>query len=109
MVAQRPGGAEHAEVQAELGKVVDELREGPLRSLKDMRRWCREHGGEIAGGICGQNYGYVIETEQYKYLLRCNPVPGDYQAYLIALDKQAQEMNMAQRQKPGPAMQMGGM
>ena len=94
------------EFKAELGKVVDELRRGPLKSLQDMRRFCHANGGEIKGGILGQNYGYVIETERYKYLLRCNPVEGDYQAYLIAMDKQAQEMGM---KETGMTMTMGGM
>ena len=97
------------EFKAELGKVVDELRRGPLKSLQDMRRFCHANGGEIDGGILGQNYGYVIETERYKYLLRCNPVEGDYQAYLTAMDKRAQEMGMGQKQETEMTMTMGGM
>ena len=95
------------EFKAELGKVVDELRRGPLKSLRNMRRFCWANGGEIDGGILGQNYGYVIETERYKYLLRCNPVEGDYQAYLTAMDKQAQEMGMGQKQDTEMTMTMG--
>ena len=74
-----------------------------------MRRFCRANGGEIKGGILGQNYGYVIETERYKYLLRCNPVEGDYQAYLTAMDKQAQEMGIGEKQETEMKMTMGGM
>ena len=56
-----------------------------------MRSYCHDHGGEIEGGICTQNYGYTVETERYRYLLRCNPIEGDYQAYLSCFDKQAQK------------------
>ena len=56
-----------------------------------MRRWCYGHGGEISGGF-SQNFGYVVETEHYRYCLRCNPVEGDYQSYLTAFDKRAQAM-----------------
>ncbi len=43
----------------------------------------------------------------YRYCLRCNPNPGDYQAYLTCFDKQVQEMN--QSQESGPAMTMEGL
>jgi len=85
------------EFKEELTLVVNELRTGPLKSLKGMKQFCWDHGGEIEGGICTQNYGYIIETERYRYCLRCNPFPGDYQAYLTCFDKRVQEMNMAQK------------
>ena len=69
------------EFKAELQQVVDKLRETVLKDLSSMRRFCYENGGKIPGGW-SQNYGYVVETEHYEYCLRCNPVPGDYQAYL---------------------------
>lgn len=72
--------------KAELAKVVDELRESVLKSLSAMRGYCRDHGGQIDGGWV-QNYGYIVETDNYRYCLRCNPAPGDYQAYLICFDK----------------------
>ncbi len=50
------------------------------------------HGGEIDGGTCCQNHGFVIETGRYLYRLRCNPVRGDYAAYLSCFDKQAQTL-----------------
>lgn len=37
-----------------------------------MEGYCRAHGGEISGGW-QQNYGYIVETEHYRYYLRCNP------------------------------------
>ena len=84
------------EFKAELQKLVNELREtGPLKSLSAMSSYCAEHGGQIEGGW-RQNYGYVVETEHYRYCLRCNPSPGDYQAYLTAFDLRVQRMNMKQ-------------
>ena len=53
-----------------------------------------------------QNYGYVVETENYRYCLRCNPVPGDYQAYLTCFDKRVQEMGQTRESdmaEDGPA------
>ena len=92
-----PRGPEELNTQGfkdELAEVVDELREGVLKDFSSMTGYCRGHGGEISGGWV-QNYGYVVETENYRYCLRCNPVPGDYQVYLTCFDKRVQEMHQA--------------
>ena len=100
------------EFKGELEQVVDQLRRGVLKDLTNMRRWCYGHGGEISGGW-SQNYGYIVETENYRYCLRCNPVEGDYQAYLTAFDLREQELNQAREQEPKPEQaqgpEMGGM
>lgn len=91
-----PRGAEELnspEFKAELDEVVGQLRKSVLQDLSSMRSYCYHHGGEIEGGICTQNYGYTVETERYRYLLRCNPIEGDYQAYLSCFDKQAQALS----------------
>lgn len=88
----------------ELNQVVNQLRRGVLKDLDTMERWCQSHGGEIDGGWC-QNYGYVVETDRYRYCLRCTPVPNDYQACLTCFDKQAQALYQTQKQEPV----MGGM
>lgn len=94
--------------KAELQEVVDELRQSVLKNRTAMERFCYGHGGKIDGGYV-QNYGYVVETEHYRYCLRCNPSPGDYNAYLTAYDLDIQRQNMEQEQQPGQGMQMGGM
>ena len=67
--------------KAELQEVVDTLRESVLKNRFAMERFCYEHGGKISGGWT-QNYGYIVETEHYRYCLRCNPSPGDYNGYI---------------------------
>ena len=54
-----------------------------------------------------QNYGYIVETEHYRYCLRCNPSPGDYNCYCTAYDLDVQRQNMAQEETSH--MEMGGM
>lgn len=84
--------------KAELQEVVDTLRESVLKNRFDMERFCYEHGGKISGGWT-QNYSYIVETEHYRYCLRCNPSPGDYNCYCTAYDLDVQRQNMA-RDKP---------
>ena len=81
----------------ELQQVVDMLRDDVLKSRFAMERFCYEHGGEINGGWT-QNYGYVVETNHYCYCLRCNPSPGDYNAYLTCFDLDVQRQNMRQKE-----------
>ena len=90
----------------ELQQVVDKLREDVLKNRFAMERFCYEHGGKINGGWT-QNYGYIVETEHYRYCLRCNPSPGDYNAYLTCFDLDVLRQNM--EQSTGPDMTMGGM
>lgn len=95
-----PRGAEELNSPAfkeELQQVVDKLREDVLKSRFAMERFCYEHGGKISGGWT-QNYGFIMETEHYQYCLRCNPSPGDYNAYLTCFDLDVQRQNMRRKE-----------
>ncbi|MDD3231514.1 MAG: hypothetical protein PHE09_20235 [Oscillospiraceae bacterium] len=61
------------EFKAELAEVVNELHNsGPLKDLSAMYNYCGEHDGKIEGSW-RQNYGYNVETERYRFCLRCSP------------------------------------
>lgn len=55
-----------------------------------MRSYCQQHGGAITAD--GRSFGYVVETDHYRYCLRCIPSPRDYQGYLYCYDKRQQEL-----------------
>lgn len=103
-----PEGLNTPEFKGELGQVMEQLRRGVLKDFSTMLRLCHVSGGEIGGGIAAQNYGYVVETERYRYCLRCNPVRGDYQAYLSCFDKRAQRMELAGQPPVGRVTFAGG-
>ena len=85
------------EFKDELQKFVDMLRaDGPLTNLAAMRNYCYQHGGKITED--GRCFGYIAETEHYRYCLRCTPSPGDYQGYLYCYDLRQQQM--AHQNKP---------
>ena len=102
-----PEGLNTPAFKEELGKVVDDLRQGVLKDFSTMLRLCHIDGGEIGGHTAARNYGFVLETERYRYCLRCNPVRGDYQGYLTCFDLRQQELNQVQEQDSGPVL--GGM
>lgn len=79
------------EFKGELQEVVDALRAvGPLKDLASMRSYCYRNGGGITED--GRCFGYIVETEHYRYCLRCTPSPGDYQGYLYCYDLRQQQM-----------------
>lgn len=83
--------------QRELQAVVDTLhRDGPLKDLQEMRRWCQANGGQITED--GRSYGYIAETDHYRYCLRCTPYQGEYNGYLYIYDLRQQAM--AQQNRP---------
>lgn len=93
----------------EFDDLVNALREdGPLQNLSAMSRYCTANG-EGALGDSG-SYGYIAESERYRYCLRFTPRLGDYNGYIYAYDKQQQELNRAQQSSDAPAanMAMGG-
>lgn len=79
------------EFKADLQTVVDALRaDGPLKDLSAMRQFCNQYRGAITED--SRSFGYVLDTEHYRYCLRCTPVPGDYHGYLYCYDLRQQEM-----------------
>lgn len=90
----------------QLDEFVNELRGsyGPLESLSAMSSFCYQNGGVLNSEY--RQHGFVAETENYRYCIRCNPVQGDYNAYLTVYDLQVQRMNMEQAEEC--TQQMGG-
>ena len=76
---------------AELNDVVNELRETVLKDRANMRMYCAEFGGDLGENLGVDQYGYVIDTEDYQYCLRCKPMEGDYDGYLYCYDKRVQQ------------------
>jgi len=101
-----PSGAStgaHEAVELRDGDKSRFLRKGVLKDLASMKRYCWGSDGAIEGGTCCQNYGFTLESERYIYRLRCNPIQGDYQAYLSCFDREAQKLTQ------DIAEEMGGM
>ena len=93
------------EFKAALQEFVDELRvRGPLQSDAVMRRWCY---GYPEGEIGREQVGFIAETEDYRFCLRCTTMTGDH-SYLYCYDLNQQSLAMdAQATEEG--MTMGGM
>ena len=84
--------------KTELEAVVATLRKNVLKDRFAMERFRRRHDGKISGGGT-QSYGYIVETEHYRYCLRCCPSSGSSSADLICYDLDVQRQNMTE-EKP---------
>ena len=83
------------EFKAVLQELVDELRDrGPLKSQSAMSRWCYQHtGSEIQNG----HYGFIAETTDHRFCLRCTTMQGDY-SYLYCYDLSQQRLAIETKQ-----------
>lgn len=101
------------EFKAAFQEFVDELRvRGPLKNEAAMCRWCYRYP---EGEIEQERVGFVAETADYRFCLRCSTRSGDY-SYIYCYDLNQQRLAMESidpvRQAPdGPeqSMTMGGM
>ena len=84
------------EFKAALQEFMDEMRTlGPLKNDATMRRWCYRHP---ASEIGRESFGFVAETENYRFCLRCSTSSGDY-SYLYCYDLNQQRMAMAEKEQ----------
>lgn len=76
---------------AELKKFMDSLRkDGPLQSVRTLRRFCAENGEGKLPDQARNEYGFISETELYRFCLRLSPQRDVYQVYVYAYDLNAQ-------------------
>ncbi len=79
------------EFKEALQKFVDAMRQGgPLKNLSTMSSYCWCNGGELTEN--DRIYGFIAETEYYRFCLRCTPRPGEYQGYLYCYDLRQQKL-----------------
>lgn len=83
------------EFKETLQAFVDEMRvRGPLASDAAMCRWCyRSSANEIGR----EQFGFIAETENYRFCLRCTTLGGDY-GYIYCYDLNQQRMAMAEKE-----------
>lgn len=63
---------------------MDDLRQtGLLKNLGAMDAYCWQHGGSITEDR--RSYGYIAETENYRFCLRCTPFPASIRGTSIAM------------------------
>lgn len=70
--------------KAELDEVINALRSdeyGLLKSRRAMVKYVKRYTDSAFRGNYCTEYGFRVDTEKHAFLLRCNPVQGDYNFY----------------------------
>ena len=76
----------------------DEAYHGILSSRSAMSSYCYKHP-ECSYGAGVREHGIRIDTENYSYLLRLNPSPGEYNFYCYCYEKEALDRHLAQQKE----------
>lgn len=79
----------------ELAEVISSFRDdGPLKNRTSMAKLCYDNpDARIAGCSTPNVCGFKTGSENYWFYIRCNPMRGDYNAYVYCYDKET--LNMA--------------
>ena len=87
---------------AELDGVINALRSpeyGLLESRSAMTDYVREHPDSLFGADRGAVSGFRVDTGEHAYLVRCNPVQGDYNFYCYCYVSEHLDRHMADARK----------
>ena len=71
------------EFKSEFDTVINGLRSdkaygGLLENLSSMKSYCHKHKEGCIEQNYSKQYGFRLNTDKYAYLIRCNPINGDY-------------------------------
>ncbi len=85
--------------KTELDEVINALRFdegfGPvLADRRHMQDYARGYSDCAFEGIYTTEYGFRVDTENYAYLLRCNPTKGDYNFYCFCYERKWLDRHM---------------
>ena len=82
------------EFKADLAAVITGLRtQGPLKDLRSMAYYCCGHReAKIPGALHPETYGFCVNTDQYRYYIRCFPLQGDYKFYVYCYRKENERL-----------------
>lgn len=88
--------------RSELDGVINGLRSsGLLKNRRAMMSYCSRH----TNLNLGRSYGFKAETENYIFLLRCQPGEG-YDCYCYCYDKRELQQIQSQDKSPEPGMNL---
>ena len=91
----------------EFDHIINELRNNPkyeniLNNRESMKKYCDTFKADAAFGGNPPVYGFRVDSENLSCLMRLDPTPGNYAAYIYAYDKDYLNehlKNMADREK----------
>lgn len=72
----------------------DERYDGIFKNRSSLSRYCYEHKESVFAEDFIPQYGFRVDTPEYAYLLRLNPMQGDYNLYIYCYRREMLEQHM---------------
>ena len=89
--------------KAELDAVVNQLRkDGLLKDRYSMQKVCADKSNLALG----ESHGFSVESENHLFLLRCLPMPGNYDCYCYCYNKHELKLAQEQGETQSPEMSL---
>ncbi len=87
------------EFKTEFDEIINDLRSELLQNRNAIRQYGREHPETAMEGNYCTEYGVRVNTQNYAYLLRMNPIKGDYNLYCYCYHRDWLDRHLQQAQK----------
>ncbi len=72
----------------------DERYDGIFKNRSSLSRYCYEHKESVFAEDFIPQYGFRVDTPEYAYLLRLNPMQGDYNLYIYCYRREALDRHL---------------
>lgn len=77
----------------------DKAYGGLFENLSSMQLYCHKHKEGCIEQNYSKQYSFRLNTDKYAYLIRCNPINGDYNFYVYAYVKRYLDSHMKKAEK----------
>lgn len=77
----------------------DTVNDRPFAGRNALRLYCKAHPESGFKGNYSEEYGFRVDKGQYSFLLRCNPMVGDYNFYVFCYIKKLLDSHMERARK----------
>ncbi len=75
----------------------EERYDGIFKNRSSLSRYCYEHRESVFAEDFIPQYGFRVDTPEYAYLLRLNPMQGDYNLYVYCYRREALDRHLEKR------------
>ena len=72
----------------------DERYDGIFKNRSNLSRYCYEHKESVFAEDFIPQYGFRVDAPEYAYLLRLNPMQGDYNLYIYCYRREMLDQHM---------------
>ena len=82
------------EFKADIASAMEHLRKDLLKNYRSMASYCYQHKeAKMEGAVYPEMYGFRLNTDNYRYYIRCSLQMGDYNFYIYCYKNQRENLH----------------